>query len=79
MRDNNHRRSSNKIWAQEERLFLQKGVIFPSFSSVTMKFFLTNQTNFFIDPLHQKKQKPDVGSCQSTKIDNFSRSDPLKV
>ena len=43
-----------------------------------MNFFLS-QTNFFIDPLHKKKQKPDVGSCQSTKIDNFSRSDPLKV
>ena len=25
----------------------------------------------FIDLLHQKLQKPDVGSCQSTKIDTF--------
>ena len=39
-------RSSDKIWAQEGRLFRQKDVIFPSFSSVTMNFFLTNRTNF---------------------------------
>ena len=46
MRNYNHRRSSDKIWAQEERLFRQKVVIFPSFSSVIMNFFLTNRTSF---------------------------------
>ena len=39
------RRSSDNIWAQEGRLFRQKVVIFPSFSSV-MTIFLTNRTNF---------------------------------
>ena len=34
-----------------------------------------------VDPLHQKYQKPDIGSCQTTKIDTFlgqipSKSDP---
>ena len=33
------RRSSDKFWAQERRLFRQKDVIFPSFSSVSMNFF----------------------------------------
>ena len=43
-------------------------------------FFLTDQTNFlYWSSSPKRKQKPDVGSCQSTKIDNFSRSDPLKV
>ena len=46
MRNYNHRRSSDKIWAQEGRLFHQKVVIFPSFSSVIMNFFLTNRTSF---------------------------------
>ena len=46
MRNYNHRRSSDKIWAQEGRLFRQKVVIFPSFSSAIMKFFLTNRTSF---------------------------------
>ena len=46
MRNYNHRRSSDKIWAQEGRLFRQKVVIFPSFSSVIMNFFLTNRTSF---------------------------------
>ena len=46
MRNYNHRTSSDKIWAQEGRLFRQKVVIFPSFSSVIMNFFLTNQTSF---------------------------------
>ena len=46
MRNYNHRRSLNKIWAQEGRLFRQKVVIFPSFSSVIMNFFLINRTSF---------------------------------
>ena len=41
-----HRRSSDKIWAQEGRMSCQKDVTFPNFCSVTMNFFLTNRTNF---------------------------------
>ena len=52
IRDYNHRRSLDKIWAR------QKDVIFPSFSSVTINFFLTNRINItFIDTLHQKIAK----------------------
>ena len=57
MRDNNHRRSSNKIWAQEGRLFLQKGVIFPSFSSVTMNFVSHQSDKFSLLILFTKKSK----------------------
>ena len=45
---------------------------FLSFSSVAMIFFLTSRANFvYWASLPKKKQKPDVGSCQSTKIDTF--------
>ena len=71
MRNYNHRRSSDKIWAQEGRLFRQKVVIFPSFSSVFMNFFSPIGLVLFIDPLHQKLAKLEVGSCQSIKIDTF--------
>ena len=54
-----------------EHLFRQKVVIFPSFSSVIMNFFSPIGLISPIDPLHQKYQKPDIGSCQSTKIDTF--------
>ena len=54
MRDYNDRRSLDKIWAQERRLFLQKGVIFLSFSSVIMIFFSPIGLISFIDPPHQK-------------------------
>ena len=37
---------TDKIWAQEGRLFRQKVVIFPSFSSVIMNFFLTSRPSF---------------------------------
>ena len=57
MRNYNHRRSSDKIWAQEGRLFRQKVVIFPSFSSVIMNFFSPIGLVLFIDPLHQKLAK----------------------
>ena len=56
-RDYNHRKSSDKIWAQEGRLFRQKHVIFPSFSLVTMNFFSPVGLISFIDPLHQKLAK----------------------
>ena len=68
MRNYNH---LDKIWAQEGRLFRQKVVIFPSFSSVVMNFFSPIGLVSCIDPLHQKLAKPDAGSCQSTKIDTF--------
>ena len=57
MRNYNHRRSSDKIWAQGGRLFRQKVVIFPSFSSVIMNFFSPIGLVSFIDPLHQKLAK----------------------
>ena len=57
MRDYNHRRSSDKIWAQEGRFFREQVVIFPSFSSVTMIFFSPIEPISFIDPLHQKIAK----------------------
>ena len=50
MRDYNNRRSSDKIWAQERRLFRQNNVIFPSFSSVTMNFFSPIGLISFMDP-----------------------------
>ena len=34
------------VYSEKRSLFRQKGVIFPSFSLVTMNFFLTNRTNF---------------------------------
>ena len=46
MMNYNHRTSWDKIWAREWRIFLEKVVIFPSFSLVIMNIFLTNQTNF---------------------------------
>ena len=49
MRNYNHRRSSDKIWAQEGRLFRQKVVIFPSFSSVIMIFFSPHSVVNIID------------------------------
>ena len=57
MRNYNHRRSSDKIWAQEGRLFRQKVVIFPSFSPAIMNFFSPIGLVSFIDPLHQKLAK----------------------
>ena len=72
VRNYNHGRSSDKIWAQEGRLFRQKVVIFPSFSSVIMNFFSPIGLISPIDPLPQKYQKNDTGSCQSTKIDILS-------
>ena len=68
MKNYSHRKSSDKIWAQEGRLFRQKAAIFPSFSSVIMNFFSPIGLISFIDPLHKKYQKPNVESCQSTKI-----------
>ena len=62
MRDYNHRKSSDKIWVQDGRLFLKKNVIFLSFSSVIVNFFSLIELTSFIDPLHQKQQKPKV--CQ---------------
>ena len=79
MRDYNNRRSSDKIWAQEDRFFHRKDAIFPSFSSVTMTFVSPIRLISFVDPLHQKIAKPDVGSCQSSRIDTFLGEIPLKV
>ena len=57
MRNYNHRSSSDKIWAQEGRLFGQKVVIFLSFSLVIMNFFSPIELVSFIDPVHQKLAK----------------------
>ena len=57
MRTYNHRRSSDKIWAQEGRLFRQNVVTFPTFSPVIMNFFSPIRLVSFIDPLHQKLAK----------------------
>ena len=57
MRNYNHRKSSDKIWAQEGRLSGQKAVIFPSFSSVIMNFFSSIELIPFIDPLHAKNSE----------------------
>ena len=57
MRNYNHRRSSDKIWAQEGRLFRWKVVIFPNFSSVITNFFSLIGLISFIDPLRQKIAK----------------------
>ena len=54
MRNYNHSRCSDKFWPQGGRLFHQKVVIFPSFSSVTMIFFSLIS---FIELLHQKNSK----------------------
>ena len=71
IRNYNHGKSSDKIWAQEGRLFHQKVVIFPSFSLVIMIFFLSIGLISLIGPLHRKYHKPDTRSYQSTKIDTF--------
>ena len=57
MTNYNHHKSSDKIWAQEGRLFGQKVVIFPSFSSVIMNLFLTNRTNFVYGSSSPKTSK----------------------
>ena len=57
MKNYNHHRYSDKIWAQEGRLFRQKVVIFLSFSSVIMNFFLTNRTNFLYRSTSPKYSK----------------------
>ena len=57
MKNYNHCRSSDKIWAQEGRLFRQKVVIFRSFSSVIMNFFLTNRTSFVYSSSSLKSSK----------------------
>ena len=46
MRENNHRRSSDKIWAQVGKIFRLKNVIFLPLSLVMMIFYFINQTNF---------------------------------
>ena len=57
MRNYNHHRSSDKIWTQEGRLFCQKVVNFPSFSSVIMNFFLANRTSFVYQSSSPKTSK----------------------
>ena len=56
MKDYNHRRSSDRIWAQEERLFRQK-MSFSRVFSVTKNFFSLVVLISFINPLHQKNSK----------------------
>ena len=46
IRNYNQGISSDKIWAQEGKCFLQKVFLFPSSSSVIMNLFLTNWANF---------------------------------
>ena len=70
VRNNNHRRSSNKIWAQEGILFSHKVVIFPSFSLVIMNFFspiglislrterLKNWVNWYEVKLNEIREAP---------------------
>ena len=57
MRNYSQRRSLEKTWAQEGRLFRQKVVIFPSVSSVIMNFVSPVRLISFTDPLHQKIAK----------------------
>ena len=57
----NQGRSLDKICGQEGRLFRQKVVIFPSFSSVIMNFFSLVGLISSIDSLHQKYQKLPEG------------------
>ena len=57
MRNYNHRRSSDNIWAQEGRLFRQKVVIVLSFSSVIMIFFSLIGLISFIDQSSPKNSK----------------------
>ena len=63
MRDYNYRRSSDKILAQEGRLFGKKIVIFLRFSSVIMNVFSIIELIWFIDPLHQKKSNSLINKC----------------
>ena len=64
MRDDNPRRSSDKIWAQERRLFRQKNLSFSWFFFGDCEFFSPIELISFIDSLDQKKQqKPDARSC----------------
>ena len=81
MRDYNHGRFSNEIWAEDGRQFRQKPVIFMRFSSVIMIFFSLIELISFIDPLHQKEQQSLM--LEVAKVLKFSsvnsRSDPLKL
>ena len=54
MKGYNHRRSSDRIWAQDGKLFRQKVVISLLFSLMIMNFFSLTQLISFIDSLHQK-------------------------
>ena len=79
MRNYNHRRSSDKNWAQEGRLFRQK----LSFSRVFLRwswiFFSPIGLVSFIDPLHQKLAKAWCRKLPNFWNWHFSWSDPLKV
>ena len=57
MRDFNHRRSSDKISAEDEQLFHEKNCHFPSFSFGEHDFFSLIEPISFIDPLHHKTAK----------------------
>ena len=57
MKDYNHRRSSDKICAQDGRLFRQKIFIFLHFSSVITNFFFTSRTNFLHESTSPKNSK----------------------
>ena len=48
MRNNNHRRSTDKIWAQEGRLLPQKAVIFSSFFFFGDHEFFSHQSDLLI-------------------------------
>ena len=51
MKDYNHRRSWDKIWAQDGRLFRQKIVILLRFSSVIVNLFsLIELISFSVNP-----------------------------
>ena len=70
MRDYN--RSLDKIWAQDGRLFRQKIVIFPRFSSVILIFFSLTELILFIDPLHQKNSSLMLEVAKVLKLTLFS-------
>ena len=54
-----------------------KKMSFSRVFSVTMSFFSPIILISFIDPCHQRIAKlPDVGSCQSTKIETFFNQIP---
>ena len=52
-----HHRSSDKIWAQDGRLFRQNIVIFLRFSSMIMNFFSLIELNFVYIPTSPKNSK----------------------